>query len=504
MLDPSMKFNRSIRVAGRSFGIAGCSLRIAGRLIETPGAPCRRSAAAAAATALCAALIGCTTFSPDGGFDRVADATRERLQHTVRWPRSADERSKRDAEVAALLAHPLGPDDAVQIALLNNHALQASFEELGLSEADLVQSGRLPNPRLTLRHTSGSGQVDIEGSLTFNVLSLLTAPYAHAANQRRFAQVQDGIIIDVVELADRTRRAYFTALAARDSLRYAWQVRDAAQAGAELARRMQDAGNWNTLDQAREQAFYIEALQQLARAQLAEETARSELGRLLGIDGDRSALELASHLPDLPRSIADQPDLERAALESRIDLKLMRTSMDELARRLNLTKATRFVSVLDLGPARAQNGVRPAPDENGYEISLEIPLFDTGDARLRKSEAVYAQAVERLAQAAVDARADVAEAAARYRTAFETAARRRDDVVPLQQLISRQDLLRYNASLMSVFELLADARDQIIGTVDYIDSVRDFWIEKSRLDTALIAGLPSDSERGAMTRMRAW
>ncbi len=442
----------------------------------------------AAVTVLGAALTGCTAFSPDGGFARVADATRAGLQHTVRWPRSADERAKRDAEVAALLTHPLEPDDAVQLALLNNHGLQASFEELGISEADLVQSGRLPNPRFTLRHTSGDGQVDIEGSLTFNVLSLLAAPYAHAAEQRRFAQVQDGIIIDVAALADRTRRAYYTALAARDALRYARQVRDAAEAGAELARRMQDAGNWNLLDQAREQAFYVEALQQLARAQLAEDTARSELERLLGIADDRSAVVLAPHLPDLPRSIADQPDLERSVLESRIDLKLMRTSMDELARRLNLTKATRFVSVLDLGPARVQSGARPAPDENGYEINLEIPLFDTGDARVRKSEALYAQAVDRLAQAAVDARVDVAEAAARYRTAFDTAARRRDQVIPLQQLISRQNMLRYNASLMSVFELLADARVQITGTLEYIDSVRDFWIEKSRLDTALIAG----------------
>jgi hypothetical protein len=53
--------------------------------------------------------------------------------------------------------------------LLNNHALQASFQELGVSESDLVQSGRLPNPRFTLRHSSGGGLYDIEETLTFNV-----------------------------------------------------------------------------------------------------------------------------------------------------------------------------------------------------------------------------------------------------------------------------------------------------------------------------------------------
>src|SRR5580692_2389769 len=143
----------------------------------------------------CAALSGCSTFSRDGGFDTVAATARTDLGLEVRWPRSDQERAKSDAQVAALLAQPLKPDDAVQIALLNNHALQASFQELGVSEADLVHSGRLPNPRFTLRHSSAAGLYDIEETLTFNVLSLITAPYLHAAEQRRFSQVQDTIIV---------------------------------------------------------------------------------------------------------------------------------------------------------------------------------------------------------------------------------------------------------------------------------------------------------------------
>lgn len=140
-------------------------------------------------TLLCGVIVlgGCATFSRDGGFDTVAAATRTGLGRDVRWPRSAAERAKSDAEVAALLAHPLEADDAVQVALLANHALQASFQELGVSEADLVQSGRLPNPRFTLRHADAEGLYSIEETLTFNVLALLTTPYAHAAEQRRFA-----------------------------------------------------------------------------------------------------------------------------------------------------------------------------------------------------------------------------------------------------------------------------------------------------------------------------
>jgi hypothetical protein len=102
-------------------------------------------------------LSGCAGFSKDGGFNDVAGATRAHLSKDVEWPRTDAEQAKVAAEVAALLAQPLSVDDAVQIALLNNRGLQASFEQLGVSEADLVQSGRLPNPRFDLRHASAAG-----------------------------------------------------------------------------------------------------------------------------------------------------------------------------------------------------------------------------------------------------------------------------------------------------------------------------------------------------------
>ncbi|HLZ97756.1 MAG TPA: TolC family protein [Steroidobacteraceae bacterium] len=441
----------------------------------------------AAALCGCAVLSGCSTFSRDGGFDTVAAAARTDLGLDVRWPRSADERAKSEAQVAALLAHPLQPDDAVQIALLENHALQASFQELGVSEADLVQSGRLPNPRFTLRHSSAGGLYDIEETLTFNVLSLIAAPYRHSIERRRFAQVQSAVIVQVVQLADRTRSAYYTALAARDSLQYAWQVKNAAQTSAELAKRMLSAGNWNQLDQARQQGFYQQALQQLAHAQLADEAAGAELRRLLGIADAGTAVNLAEHLPDLPPRVTEPPNMEASALQNRIDLKIMRADIDELARRRRLSKATRFVNVLEAGPTRVRNGTRQDPFETGYELSLDVPIFDTGGARVRKSEALYAQSVERFAQAAIDARAEIVKAAAQYRATFELALRDRDEIMPTRKLIVDQDLLRYNASLVSVFDLLADARDRIASVDDYIERVRDFWIAKSHLDTVLIA-----------------
>jgi outer membrane protein TolC len=370
-------------------------------------------------------------------------------------------------------------DDAVQIALLNNRRLRAVFQDLGISEADLVQSGRLPNPRFDLRHAGNAGLYDIEETLSFSVLSLLTMPYAHEIEKRRFAQVQQAAVLQIAQLAKQTREAYFAAVAAHESLQYLQQVHTAAEAGAQLAQRMVAAGNWNSLDAAREQSFYADAASRLTQAGLAAEAARERLIRLLGLQTD---LQLAERLPDLPHRIEELPDVEHIVLENRIDLRLMRMHLDELARSLKLTKATRFVNVLDVGATRVRQGTSEQPFETGFTVTLEVPIFDGGAARVRKSEAVYAQAVDRFTQAAIEARSEVRQAYAAYRAAFELAGRQRDQVVPLRKAVAQQNLLRYNASLISIFELLADAREQIAGVDDCIQSLRDFWIAKSEFE----------------------
>jgi outer membrane protein TolC len=439
-----------------------------------------------AASILCAlALGGCATFSRDGGFDAIAGSTQQRLAKQVAWTRTPEERARVDQQVAELLHHSLMADDAVQIALLNNRALQASFETLGISEAELVQSGRLPNPRFTYRRASAGGLYTIEESVVFNILSLATAPSVHEIEKRRFAQTQSAVLIDVVQLADRTRRAYFTALGARETLRYQQQVRDAAQASAELARRMVAAGNWSRLDQAREQGFYAAAWQSLEQAQLAETIARERLWQLMGLPGDQGAFNLAERLPDLPQRPDDPPNLE-AVLQGRVDLQMLRAQMDAEARSLGLTKATRFVNVLEVGPERILDGPHSDPYENGYEVTLEIPIFDAGTPKLRKAQAIYAQSVDRFAQAAVDARSEVRTAYSRYRAAYDIASHQRNEVLPVANAVAEQDLLNYNAARISVFDLLADARARIAGVDDYIQSVRDFWIAKSEFDTALL------------------
>lgn len=439
-------------------------------------------------------LAGCATFSKDGGFGAVQQTVKENSGKEIQVARTASDQDTIATRVAGLLKKPLGVEEAVQVALLNNRGLQASFQELGIAEADLVQAGRLPNPHYSIARSRVGGDVAVEQALSFNILSLVTMPFASEVERRRFARTQNEVSLEVLRLAADTRKAYFTAVAAEETVLYMRQVQVAAEASAELARRMAEVGNWSKLNRAREQSFYADAVLQLARAERSAMSAREQLTRLMGLWGKDIAFQLPERLPDLPKAAEELPHVEGVAMERRLDLRMIRLDAEAQAKNLGLTRATRFVNVLELGGAREheRGGEGEAFTKRTYEISFELPIFDFGTARVAKAEAIYMRTLHRAAETAVNARSQVREAYKGYRASYDIARHFRDEVVPLRKQIADENLLRYNGMLIGVFELLADARSQILGVNSAIEALRDFWIARADLDMALI-GKPSIS-----------
>ncbi|MBL8359682.1 MAG: TolC family protein [Rubrivivax sp.] len=454
-------------------------------------APSRRGARGFRVLALVASAVvlgGCASFSADGGFGAVERTTKERTGKDLQWARSDADLDTIHKRVAELLAKPLTVDDAVQIALLNNRGLQADFSELGITEAEVVQAGRLPNPGFSFGRMRQGDEREIERGLHFNLARLVAMPLVGRMEARRFEQVKARVAMSVLSLAADTRKAYFTALAAEETVRYMRQVKEAADASAELARRMEQVGNFNKLQRAREQSFYANAVLQLARAEQAQRSTRERLVRLLGVWGQQAQFTLPERLPDLPASPKELPDIEQVAMAQRLDVQGAKLAAEQTASNLGLTRTTRFVNVLELGLMR--NSSNEAPTQRGWEIGFELPLFDWGGARVARAEAVYMQTLHRAAETAINARSEVREAYTGYRTAYDIARHHRDEIVPLNQRIAEENVLRYNGMLIGVFELLADARTQIASVNASIEALRDFWIAQADLDMALI-GKPS-------------
>ena len=426
-----------------------------------------------AAIALLALLTlnGCANFSADGGMGEVRQLAEQRLgaPATLDWAREPADQGRLAARVAPLLAQPLDMHAAVQVALLNNRGLQAAFAELGITEAEVVQAGRLPNPGFSFGRVTRGDEVELERGLHFNLARLLALPLVQRLEARRLQQQQTAVAQQVLTLAANTRKAWVQAVAAQEGVRYSQQVMQAAEASAELARRMAQVGNFSKLQQAREQAFYADAALNLVRAQ-------------------QQALATRERLPDLPAQPRALPDIERTALTQRLDVAAARAAVEQTAQQLGLTRTTRFINVLELGAQR--NSSNEAPTQRGWEIALELPLFDWGQARVARAEGVYMRALHEAAETAINARSEVREAYGAYRAAWDIARHHREEIVPLRARIAEENLLRYNGMLIGVFELLADARVQIASVHGAIDALRDFWIAQAELDMALV-GKPS-------------
>jgi outer membrane protein TolC len=431
------------------------------------------------------ALAGCAGLSADGGLGPAQRAAEQHLGgKELRWARTADDQSAMDARVAELLQAPLSADAAVQVALFNHRGLQASLHDLGISEAELLQASRLPNPGFTFGRFKAGEEREIERAFHFSLARVLALPWLRDAAQARFAATQSSVAMRVLEHGAITRRAWVQAVAAQEGVHYAQQVMRAAQASAELARRMQQVGNFSALQRAREQAFYADAALNLARAEQADRAAREKLTRALGLWGEQTAFTLPERLPDLPPAVKDLPDVERQAVAQRLDVQAARSAAQQSAAQLGLAGPLRFIEGLELGLER--NSSSEEPTSRGWELGFELPLFDGGLAKRTMAEHVHRQALLRAEQAAIDARSEVREAYGAYRSAYDIARHHRDEIVPLRKRILDENVLRYNGMLIGVFELLADARTQIASVNAAIDAQRDFWLAQADLDAALV------------------
>lgn len=429
--------------------------------------------------ALCAAamLAGC------GGMQRqnadIAQLVEARTG--TRPPADAAARQALKQEIAALAAQPLDADTAVHIALLNNPSILASYDEAGIATADLAQAGRLPNLEFSFKRTHGDGQVFIERGLTVNLLDLLTAPLAARMERRHFEATRLEIAQSAVTLAAQTRTAYFEAVAARQTARYMEDAAAAAEASRNLAQRMAAAGNWSKLEQAKQEAFNAFTTNDAARAANNARVTAQRLARLLGLEHG-ATLVLPDTLPPLPEQPGDAPVALDAAVKARLDVQAAQQRSDWQAADLGLTRVTRFVQLLDLAAVENRNeGAAHAP---GYEINISIPLFDWGDAKTQKAEALYLQSADRLAAKVQDAAGEILIAQANRAHSYELAKRYRDDIIPLRRRIAEETLLRYNGMLIGVFELLNDAREQIADTRGAIDALKDYWTADASLQSA--------------------
>lgn len=450
-----------------------------------------RLAAIALACAGAATLAGCASLSPDGLRGDVQSLVQGRTAGVAAT--LPDPALDSDARVRELLAAPLTDDAAVRIALLRNPSLAASLAALGVSDAERVQASRPGSPHLSLGRFAEGGAREIERLVTFDVLGLLTLPWRARWQAQQTDLARLSAAQDVVRVAADTRRAWVRAVAARAFESQMQAAHEAAEAGAQLAARMERAGNFSRLRQAREELPRLQARADLARARQSVQATREALNRLLGLRDDELDYRLPSQLPELPSELAPTGEVAARALQERLDVRAALQESRYVADSLGYTRIVGVVDVLELG---ARRDTRFTPDgaqstRGGWELTLPLPLFDWGDARAARAEGLYRQSVERVREVALRAASEAREAREALATAHALARAAQDEGVAVQQLIQEETLLRYNGMLASVWDVLAQARATSLAVGRAIDARRDFWLAETDLQQVLTGTSPA-------------
>ena len=437
-------------------------------------------------------LSACKTFSPDSGMGTVAAVAGGGLSKSVVRISTAEDASLAQGEVARLLKAPLGADAAVQIALLNNAGLQAAYNELGIAEAVMVANSRPPAPVFSISNVSTALELDIERQIVASILALVTQPARTRIAADRFAQAQLQAALETLRVAAETRRAYYRAVAARQIVAALTDFKATAEASAELAKHLGETGALNQLDQARQQVFSADVATELAAARQRAAIELEQLVRLLGLWGNDLDRKLPGSLPTLPAKPRTLPTIEQDAMDHRVDVQIARIDVEALAKSYGLTRATRFINVLDAsGISKTQKDKKsgePHSDGGGFDVAFQVPLFDFGRPRVREAEQQYMQAVNLLAEAAVNARSEAREAYRTYRSAYEITGHYQREVLPLRRTAFEQAQLQFNSMLIDVFALVTESRQLITATANGIEAKRDFWIAYTDLGVAVLGG----------------
>jgi outer membrane protein TolC len=434
-------------------------------------------------------LAGCASVPRDAGFADVRHAVADKLDERVVWRRGGAEDADADAQVKAALRAPLTADAAVRVALLNSRALQAEYEELGVAQADLVQAGLLRNPIFGWSRQEGGSNSKTTWGVEFDFLGLLLRGPQKKLENMRFEHAKLRVSQAVLRHAAETRKAWFAAMAAEQDAGFMARVSELASAEGELAERQRQAGNLNRRDALRQQAFAEETRAAFAHAQDTAFAARERLNRLMGTWGDDTGWKLPARMPELPAAAPAFDNIEAYGLGRRLDVRMAQQEAEAMAAGLGLARDTRFINVLDLGvETEKATGERRI---TGPTLRLELPIFDQGQARISRQEAQYRQSEARLYALAVDARSEMRESWQRTTTAYLAARQARDRLVPLRRQIVEESTLHYNGMLIGVYELLADAREQVAAVQNHIAATRDFWMSLADLQLAVGGQLPA-------------
>lgn len=432
---------------------------------------------------ICITCFGCTKVPQSD--NSVACLIKSKIDKQVSWNQSCFDDPCVTAYIQELVYQPLTSESVVQIALLNNPQIQATFEELGIAQADLVEAGLLSNPAFELEvrypHVKKL-RSNIEYLVTATFLDIFLIPLRTRLAAAELEQAKRRVANEILDLAFEARQTYYELLAEQQKLTYTKSIAELISIHGEIVSRQNIVGNINRLDFQQVQARFLEAKLEISKEQNQIILLKEKLNRLLGLSEEISLI--------LPEEIPEEIDyqgfdlcaLESIALRERLDLQEARFEVIRFNRMLGLKDWWTFTNLNG-----GVSGERDADGLNlvGYGISGEIPIFNFGQADRMRIFAQLRQAKDRYAVLEIRILSEVREAHKLLMNDLGMISDYRLSIIPMQSKILSSSEELYNVMGLGVDRLLENKRQELEVYRNYLEILKSYWVSRVQLDKAL-------------------
>ena len=426
-------------------------------------------------------LNSCSTNPRLSSWSNFRDEMQIKTQYQVE--KNADKNQAAQDTIASLLAKPLTVDAAVQIALLNNPGLQATLEELGIAQADLVQAGLLSNPKLKALVLSGGGNVKTELGVEQDFLGLFLRPIQIKLGEAHYQVVKHHVGYEVFSLISEVRSAYFTLQGDKQLLALHRAVLEATEAATELASRQYNAGNINMLDLSRHQAISNQANLTLMQNEIKVKIEQDALKWKLGLISDKE-LKINGVLPQFSENEPALTKLHSNASENRMDLLALKAEIRGLEEALPWARYSQI--------AEGEIGVEQEREQKqltGPGLKVAVPIFDQGQAAMVRKSTELRQKQKQLEALIQEIHTEVGILYKEMVVNRKTVEYFQKTIIPAHQQIVQSAQKHYNFMLQGVYSLLESKEDEINAHRNHIEALKNYWIKRSELDFAIGGGL---------------
>ncbi len=453
-------------------------------------APCSRFTQTSFTLGVALFLSGCASVTPEQSMQAVNSSIRGFVGDSVSLRTTEPVRIEAQQQVRKILASPLGPADAVRVMLFNSAAFQSLLARGIADTASAAQVGRIQNPSFSIERITSATDTELTRVLSFGLLDLLTLPQRKQIAEQAIDASQLQLAKAVVQSVAGVRRAWTEAVAAEAGYRYAAQVMRSANASAELAARMQRAGNLTVLARSSQQMYAADAALNLAVAQHQQKKTREALIRLLGLRlAQQAQLTLPTRLPALPKLPRSVEEVNAQLVSARLDVRMSAHLLTLSAKAQGLGNLTSFTDI-EWGIRRVKSTDRTdrsGATSSGNEVSIKLPLFDWGDLQRSRLAAQTLGAINAYEAAVLTATSEVREAYSAYRTTLDIARHYEREIIPLRQRMTEENQYRYNGMIIGTLELLVDARMQVGVVQNALKATTQFWLADASLNESLIS-----------------